>query len=187
MTANIEQAQSPRWEPAEVANVLDRTLTEGGKHFTQIVEESSVLLVFLRHAGCTFCREAISDIARSRNEIEGTGTRILLVHMGDRAGIQQLVERHGLSDVDRICDSSQELYRAFGLNTGTWRQLFGPKVWIRGLVAGVVRGHGFSRPSADATQMPGVFLVDRGLIARAYRHDSAADRPCYESICKEGR
>ncbi|MFN7921131.1 MAG: SelL-related redox protein [Bryobacteraceae bacterium] len=185
MTATDDR--QPRWDPAELATVLDRTLTERGERFIGIVETTPVLLVFLRHAGCTFCREAVSDIAKVRKEIELSGTRIVLVHMGDRSGIEQLLARHGMSDVDRICDPARELYGAFGLKKGSLRALLGAKVWIRGLIAGIVRGHGLSRPAADATQMPGVFLVDHGVIARSYRHRSAADRPCYSSICKEGR
>ena len=40
-----------------------------------------VLLVFLRHFGCTFCREALSDISKKRSEIEEQGSRIVFVHM----------------------------------------------------------------------------------------------------------
>jgi peroxiredoxin len=183
MSAISVEKRVADWDVTGVADVLERTSTESGERLVDLVQASPVLLVFLRHAGCTFCREAVADIANLRDEIESNGTRIVLVHMGDRAGIEQLVLRHGFSDVDRICDASQELYRAFGLKKGSWRQLFGPKVWIRGLMAAIGRGHGVGRPSADATQMPGVFFLEQGLVASAYRHRSAADRPCYTSLC----
>ena len=179
----ISEEKRTGWNVSGVASILERTSTESGKRLVDLVQASPLLLVFLRHAGCTFCREAVADIAKVREEIESNGTRIVLVHMGDRAGIEQLVERHGLSDVDRICDTNQELYRAFGLKKGSWRQLFGPKVLSRGLVAGVIQGHGLSRASADSSQMPGVFYVDQGLVVSAYRHRSAADRPCYTALC----
>lgn len=174
------------WDIAGVANDLERAVTETGVPLAELVDASPVLLVFLRHSGCTFCREAVSDISRLREEIESTGTKIVLVHMGDRAGMQQLIERNHLADVERICDADQRLYRAFGLKKGTWRQLMGLKVWIRGLWAGLVKGHGLSLPKADSTQMPGVFMVDRGMLVHAYRHRSAADRPCYTSVCLDG-
>jgi hypothetical protein len=75
------------------------------------------------------------------------------------------------------------LYQAFGLTHATWRQLYGLKVWARGIWAGLLRCHGVGRPTADYTQMPGVFFVQRGLIAGSYRHRSAADRPSYTSLC----
>jgi peroxiredoxin len=175
--------QVPKWDILGVANVLERASTESGERLVDLVQASPVLLVFLRHAGCTFCREAVSDIAKVRKEIESNGTRIVLVHLGDRSGIERLLQRHSLSDLDRICDTGQELYRAFGLKKGSWRQLYGPKVWARGLMAAVAKGHGLGRPVADPTQMPGVFFVDQGLVASAYRHRSAADRPRYTALC----
>jgi hypothetical protein len=183
MSALSVEKRAAIWDVTGVAGVLEHTSTETGERLVDLVQASPVLLVFLRHAGCTFCREAVADLANLREEIESNATRIVLVHMGDRADIEQLLERHGFSDVDRICDTNQELYRAFGLKKGSWGQLFGPKVWARGLAAGIGRGHGLGRASADATQMPGVFFLDQGLIVSSYRHRSAADRPCYTTLC----
>lgn len=172
-------------EISAVASAVENARSSRGQSIPDLVSSGSVLLVFLRHAGCTFCREAVSDIARVRSEIEDMGIRIVLVHMGDRERIDAIVRRHGLEDVDRICDSSQSLYEAFGLKKGTWGQLAGPKVWARGVLAGL-RGHGVSRPMADASQMPGVFLIEKGLVVRSYRHRSAADRPAYADLCEIG-
>jgi peroxiredoxin len=167
-----------------VAGVLESVTTESGRRFVDIAQESPVLLVFLRHAGCTFCREALADISQSRQEIEGNGTTIVLVHMGDRSAMEHLIAKHGLQSLDRICDSDQTLYATFGLKRGTFSQLFGWKVWWRGFIAGVIKGHGVGKPVADSHQMPGVFFVDKGLIARRFRHSSAADRPEYGAICE---
>ncbi|BDC50283.1 hypothetical protein F183_A25990 [Bryobacterales bacterium F-183] len=168
-----------------VARTLEEALTENGIPLVELVEESPVLLVFLRHAGCTFCREALSDISISRDRIEGDGVKIVLVHLGDRAEMKKVVARYGLSDLERICDPEHKLYGAFGLKRGTWARVYGPKVWLRGLIAGMFRGHGFDWPAADYTQMPGVFYIDKGLVLKSYRHKTAADRPCYEDLCAD--
>src|SRR5579883_1657645 len=167
---SLSPVSSGTWDVSAVASLLEEATTESGSRLVDLVEAFPVLLVFLRHSGCTFCREAVADIASKRAEIESSGTHIVLVHMGDRVGIEELVAKHGLSDLDRICDSRQELYRAFGLKKGRWTQLFGWKVWVRGLIAGVIRGHGLGRAAADPTQMPGVFFLDRGMVASAFRH-----------------
>lgn len=166
----------------EVADILESTRTEKGDDFITLVENSPVLLVFLRHAGCTFCRESLSDIARHRAEIERTGTRIVLVHMGDRKEMRQLIERYGLSTVDRICDLDRRLYAAFGLKNGHLWQIFGPKAWWRVLVAGLLRGHGVWFPSESMRQMPGVFYLEQGELTRSFRHRSIADRPSYVAL-----
>lgn len=168
-----------------MADLLDRALTQRGESLAEIASESSVLLVFLRHAGCTFCREALADLARTRAEIESRGVRIVLVHMGDTHELEQLLHKDRLSDLDRICDRDQDLYRAFGLKRGSAMQLFGPKVWLRGVKAGFIDGHGVGKPVADSSQMPGVFLLEKGVIARRFRHRSAADRPDYVAFCSK--
>jgi len=142
-----------------------------------------VLLIFLRHAGCSFCRETLADVAVSRPAIEGQRTRIILVHMGDARELDLLLVKYGLSGLDRICDPQQQLYGVFGLKRGSFRQLFGWKVLRRGIFGGVVLRHGIGAAHADASQLPGAFLVDRCAIVRRFRHRSAADRPDYVSLC----
>ena len=143
------------------------------------------MLLFLRHAGCTFCREALSDIGSVRQEVAKTGTRIVLVHMGDSGAIEELLKKSGLEGMERIVDPDQRLYRAFGLKRGSLLQLFGPKVLVRGVQAGLLAGHGLGPLSADSSQMPGLFLIHRGRILRRFRHRTAADRPDYLAICAE--
>ncbi len=170
-------------DPHALARLFDRAVTQRNESLAGIATSSSALLVFLRHAGCTFCREALADIAKSRADIEKGGVRIVLVHMGDIAELRFLLAKHNLLDLDRILDPKQELYRAFGLKRGSAGQLYGPKVWWRGINAGILAGHGLGKPAADSSQMPGVFLLEQGLVAKRFRHRSASDRPDYAAFC----
>jgi peroxiredoxin len=167
-----------------VARVLEAATTEAGVKLVDLVDQAPVLLVFLRHSGCTFCREAISDIAQTRAAIEADGTRIVLVHLGDRAALDRVIERYGVDDLDRIADPDRTLYQSFGLKRGRFLQLLGPKVVWRAIWSGWIRGHGVAWPAADPAQMPGVFRIDRGLVVNRFRHTSAADRPCYVELCE---
>ncbi len=166
----------------EIAAALDQKRTQQGATLSVLSLLSPVLVVFLRHPGCTFCRESISDIARSRKAIEGAGVRIVLVHHGDTAAIQSLLNRRGLEGMDRIYDADLSLYRAFGLKRGTTSQLVGPKTWFRGTVAGILHGHGVGRVGGDPFQMPGAFLIHNCRMVRSFRHTTAADRPDYEGL-----
>ena len=166
----------------EVLQFALRTKVPGGASIAQLSKSSPVLLVFLRHTGCTFCREALSDIARQRRSIEASGTRVVLVHMSGEEHASQYFQSYGLQDVLRISDPNQALYRAFGLSRGSLRSLFGPKVWLRGFQAAVIKRHGVGRLAGDGFQMPGVFLVFHGEVLRSYRHQSAADRPHYSQF-----
>jgi hypothetical protein len=148
----------------------------------ELSQRSPVLVVFLRHTGCTFCREALAEIRDRRGAIESSGTRIVLVHMMEESpSTEAEFGRFSLSDVDRVSDPERTLYRAFGLHQGTLRQLFGWRVWWRGLTA-LVKGHGTGPLKGDGLQMPGAFVVYRGEIVDSYRHRTAADRPDYTAM-----
>ena len=85
-----------------IVEALESAVTRTGVRLVDLCEASPVLLVFLRHAGCTFCREALSDLARERKVIESTGTKIVLIHMGDAAGIETLLIKYELENIERI-------------------------------------------------------------------------------------
>ena len=108
-----------------------------------------VLLVFLRHGGCTFCREALADIAARRHDIEAGGTRIVLAHMGGRRRASISSVNTGLTISIRLAILAGGLYRAFGLRRGNLWKLFGPKVWLRGFDACILKGHGVGRLAGD--------------------------------------
>ena len=59
---------------------------ESGASLLELVEASPVLLIFLRHFGCSFCRQAISDVADLREELARRGVRPVFVHLGTRSG-----------------------------------------------------------------------------------------------------
>lgn len=166
----------------EVLRFALRRRTNLGMTLDELSRISPVLLVFLRHMGCTFCREALADLAAMRPQIEQEGARLVLVHMSSEATASRFFSRYGLEDVQRISDPERTLYRAFGLPRGRFGDVLGPKVWWRGFQAGVLGGHGVGRLMGDGFQMPGVFLLFHGEILRSYRHQSAADRPDYLAL-----
>lgn len=168
-------------EPEILRMALHRK-TNYGVTLDELSRMSPVLLVFLRHAGCTFCREALADLASRKRQIEENGTRLVLVHMGSEQQGARFFERYGLETVPQISDPKRNLYRAFGLRRGTLSDLFGPKVWIRGFEAAILGRHGVGRLVGDGFQMPGAFLLFHGEVVRSYRHQSAADRPDYMAL-----
>jgi peroxiredoxin len=177
-----ESTNLAKGEPGTVADALARPVSVEERSLRDISADTPILLVFLRHFGCTFCREALTDIRRQRRVIEISGTRIVLVHMVDDATARDALSPYGLDDLLRISDPELKLYRAFGLERGTVRQLFGPRVWIRGIVAGLFDRHGVGALAGDGFQMPGVFLIRKGAVEAAYLHRAASDRPDYAGL-----
>src|SRR5271165_4494803 len=56
--------------------------TQYGETLGELTAGHAVLLVFLRHFGCTFCREAVEEVSKKRATIEAGGTRLAFVHLG---------------------------------------------------------------------------------------------------------
>lgn len=166
------------YEMPEADDPIRELRTNDGRRLDDLANERPQLVVFLRHAGCTFCREAARDLGTQRSEIEASGCGIVLVHVG-KEDDPEFFSRYGLDDLPRISDPSCRLYRQFGLDIGTFSQLFGAKVWMRGIAAGVFEGHGLGFPQANSFQMPGIYLYHCGQILDGYQHERASDRPIY--------
>lgn len=165
-----------------VRETLKRRACHRGQNLADLTDELPIIFVFLRHLGCTFCRESLYEIARHQRAIEMEGSAIALVHMSPPDEARDIFSKYGLNELITISDPEQELYRAFHLNRGSWLRLLGLKVWMRGFVAGFLRGHGVGPTMGDVAQMPGVFLVHQGEIMLEFRHKSPADRPDYVAM-----
>lgn len=161
-------------------DLLGEYETQAGGNLKELSDRKSTLIVFLRHFGCTFCRETLGDLKRQRADIESADIEIVLVHMVDDETASQYMWGYGLADVHRISDPSKRLYNAFELERGNFAQLFGLTMWVEGFRAGLLKGYGVGRRQiGDGFQMPGAFLLYKGRIRRSFRHQTAADRPDY--------
>ncbi len=177
-----QAAEAADGDRKPLRQALEEAITQRGENLSELSHRSPVLIVFLRHFGCTFCREACRELARTRQTLEARGTRLVLVHLGTEEEAAIFFESFGLGDVDRVGDRVRWLYRAFGLRRGSLWQLLGPRVWWRGFKAGLLNGHGIGRLEGDALQMPGVFLVHHDEMLRSHVHRDASDRPDYAEL-----
>lgn len=141
------------------------------------------LVVLLRSFGCTFCREAMADVAAAKDAIREAGAEVAFVHGDTAAEAAPWFEKFGLGDVLTISDPGLAHYRAFGLGRTTISALVDLRVWTRGALCAVSHGFGAQSP-AMLRQLPGVFLVHGDRVISGYRHTSPADRPDYLSLVR---
>ncbi len=171
-----------------IAQSLQQFSDQHGVTLAQRSDQQPIMLVFLRHLGCTFCMETLQDLRAQRSRIEAQEVQPVLVHMSDDASARKRFAHYGLDDLPRVSDPGQKLYRAFGLTRGSLMQLMGPRVWLQGLRA-MFRGNTVGKLQGDGFQMPGVFIVHKGKLIQSFRHAHAGDRPGYESMacaCESG-
>lgn len=166
------------------SKLLQEMMTSDKVNLKDLSFQQPVLLVFLRHFGCTFCREALADISEARKRIEEIGTKLVFVHMASNEIAEDYFDRFNLQGATHISDPECEYYAAFGLVKGNFTQLFGLQTWIRGFSAGVVKGHGIGPQLGDDFQMPGVFVIVNGAIKESFIHKVASERPDYYALAK---
>ena len=107
---------------------------------------------------------------------ERNDSRLVLVHMLQHGDEKDYLATTASSSIARIADPNCELYRAFGLGKGGFFELFGPQVWLRGVMA-LFKGCGVGHLAGDGLQMPGAFLYRDGKIISEQPAKSASDLP----------
>jgi len=163
------------------AQLLNAYRAQTGETLGEVTAGRPVLLVFLRHFGCTFCREAVEEISKKRATLEAGGTRLAFVHLGTEEKANSFFTPYGLQDAPRFADPEGKLYEAFGLARAEWRQFLNQESILRMLVAWL-NGHFVGLPAGDVQRMPGAFSLKNGEIRKAFRHKLVSDRPDYLAL-----
>lgn len=147
----------------------------------QLSDAKPTLVVLLRSFNCTFCREALADVAAAKPSIDAAGANVAFVYAESKSEADPWFEKYGLKDVTRISDPTLAHYRAFGLGQTKATSLIDPVVWARGAASAL--SHGFGAQTVEMMRRaPGVFVVQRDRILAEYRHRTPADRPDYLAL-----
>jgi hypothetical protein len=170
-----------RDQRAEIASALGDVRAESGRTLLELVDAGPVLLVFLRHFGCSFCRQALDDVSKIYGALTDRGVRPVFVHLGTAERAKPYFDYYCLSDVERISNPDGSFYRSPIFELGRVslaRVVFQPAVW-KGWLQDAMIKHGIGLNREDASQMPGVFFLRDRAIVRSFRHRTIADRPDY--------
>ncbi len=162
--------------------------TETGRPLLEVVDASPVLLIFLRHFGCAFCRQALDQVSRIREQIESKGTTPIFVHLGSPERAKPYFDYYNLSDVERVSNPDASLYQhpAFDLSRrNVFLNVLSPAVW-KGWLKGSMFKYGIGRIQEDGDQMPGIFFLKDRRIVRGFRYQSIADEPDYLKLIGNG-
>lgn len=163
-------------------SILQQTITSDGSSLHDLSMRFPLMVVFLRHFGCIFCREALKDLSEKKSQLELKGIRLVFVHMGDDKTAEEYFSEYNLGTFFTIADPDCHVYSAFGLTKGSFGQIFGLTIMIRGLQANM-NGNAYSlKQIGDGFQMPGIFLVNAGTIEESFIHNKVSDRPDYEEL-----
>ncbi len=150
--------------------------TNTGETLSDLSQRSRMLIVFLRHFGCTFSRETMTDLACSLSLLASQDIQPILVHTAAPDVAEAVFGVYDLQGVPHISDPERKLYQVFGLGCVRRSQLFSFKNIGRSLVAGVLKGHWIGRVAGDPYQLPGVFIFKDNRILNTYTYRNIWDR-----------
>lgn len=159
-----------------LAAALTAVTDQHGRTLADLSAERPVLVLCVRHTGCTFCREALADLSAARNALAEDGIGIAIVHMSPEAVAATLCNKYGLGDVSRFADPERRVYAALALPKGGPRELLSPRVWMRGYSAAIAAGHGFGTIIGSVRQLAGAAVIFRGAVVAVQRTAMACDR-----------
>jgi hypothetical protein len=168
-------------EQEEVAGALQQFHTESGRSLLEIVDHSPVLLLFLRHFGCAFCRQTLDQVSKLREPIAARGVTPVFVHLGTPERAKPYFDYYQLADVERVSNPDGSLYQhpIFHLSrTNPYSHFLIPAVW-KGWLKGALRNYGIGMIQEDGFQMPGLFFLKERRIANSFRYRTIADEPDY--------
>ncbi len=146
-------------------------------HLSDYWAKKPLVIVFLRHFGCTFCRQHVAMLRRDYAEFLDAGGDIVLVGMGGPKvgrGFEILMD---IKFPTLVTGETNLPYHQYGLGKGTLGQIFGIRSFVKGLKA-TFQGHIGTSVQGDPYQMPGVFIVDTsGTLKYVHYYDDIGDTP----------
>ena len=180
--ARIHETHRTTAEGLTLEQALRTAVLQDSQNLFDLSFKSPLLLVCVRHFGCTYCRETLSDLSKQTEQIHQAGLTPVVIHMGSTEQANAMMSRFGLDAVGQVSDPDRRLFRTLELPFGTLGQLVGIKTFWRALVEGVVFKFGFGSFVGNGLQLAGAFILKNGNVERAIRHESAAERTDFTEL-----
>ncbi len=165
--------------------VLSSYLTNMGNTPIQLSKDRPVVMLFLRHLGCSFCKDFIHELNHNHLTVKGMNVNLVFVHMSDPEFANDFFTRF-LSNlfpavnsmamkVEHVSDPRRELYRQFGSKLGSFNQLFSFKMWVSGIWLYFSKGIKLSGVEGDYRQLGSLVLLKNGKVQKIQHLENAHD------------
>jgi len=148
--------------------------------------DGPLIVAFMRHFGCPFCREQLIQMTRAWDDIRSAGAGAVAIFQY-RAESTRNFCHHRKIPFDCLGDPAKQAYDAVGLGRGRGkrREYLGPKAvkgWFRVACSGAVIGI----PHGDIALRPATFVVRPGgeVVLAHYNED---DRQPEGRVAARGR
>jgi peroxiredoxin len=140
-----------------------------------------LVIAFMRHFGCAFCREHLIRLGRAHDELRAAGGEVIAVFQYRAEPSVSFCRSRGLP-FECLGDPTRAGYKAVGLERGERREYMGVRIyrhWFRAAKVGAYVG----RPQGDIAQRPGTFVVGSdGEVLLAHYNLSSPDNPAVPAL-----
>lgn len=144
--------------------------------------QEKYVFVLVRHSGCTFCREALSELSNNLGLIKKKNLVPVVVHMGSKESSLKMKKDYDLDSVKFIEDPKKVFYKFFGARRGNLKEILGPKVLKQGIFGGSLLKHGIGKVEGDTLQLGGVFMLNQGESELLHEPCNAADVENWDKV-----
>lgn len=153
-----------------------------GSTLNELSDESRVLVVFLRHGGCPFCRQVLAQLQKLSQELAQHKLQLAIVHMMDQKQADKLLAQYQLQDVPHFSDPDRRLYELFQVKRGGFAETFGPSIWWPGFKTTILAGHFPGIPGKDLQQLGAAIILDKGHVVASHFSKNSADLPDWDQL-----
>ena len=136
-----------------------------------------LVVMFMRHFGCAFCREHLIRMGRAAEEFDAAGAEVIAIFQYSAEATRDFCASRKVP-FECLGDPLREAYGEVALGRAKRKQVMSLKIARRHLTA-FRQGGGFGGPKgADMMQLPGTFVIDReGRVVFAHYAESSGDNP----------
>src|SRR6476661_9599051 len=151
---------------AAAPTVLLQTIDGESVRLAQFWRSAPVVIFFVRHVGCVFCREQVRMLAQRYDDIRARGAEVIAIIPTDAINASRFARSLRLP-YPVLCDMPRRAFAAFGLYETTIGDLAQPEVLLR-TARQFARGNipTVNPFSSSLTQLGGVFIVGSDGVVR---------------------
>jgi peroxiredoxin len=168
-----------------IASVLESTRTASDHSLAELSNQHPVLIVFLRHSGCPYCRQTLRRLSKLRSTLQSRQIGLVIVHHDTAENGAAWIAKYNLGECEQISDPEGQLYGQFELGKTNWWNLAGPHTWWPGFKATILQLNGVGKPVGDIKQLTGAFIIHRGKIIKSFRQKMSHQSPDYNAMVCE--
>jgi thiol-disulfide isomerase/thioredoxin len=172
-------------EDLQLKEIISEYATNLDENLFDLSNNKPVLIVFLRHLGCPFCKEFLQTISESENKIKEKNIELCFVHMSDDKVAKSELQKFQFKLLRTISDANADLYHVFGLKNATFSQLFDINNLWRSLKVTIKNGASLKKSYGNTFQTQGIFLLHKGEIISSFVPKTVSQKPDLSVFLKE--